>query len=65
MLKLHADADLVFRYKPMDKTLKDYIERIKRLDESKTSPVPNSNQYPVYPEQKGEEDKPLNPYGQH
>lgn len=25
----------------------------------------NPNQYPVYPEPKGEEDRPLNPYGQH
>jgi len=25
----------------------------------------NKDQYPVYPEQQGEEDRPLNPYGQH
>jgi len=25
----------------------------------------NKDQYPVYPEQQDEEDRPLNPYGQH
>jgi len=25
----------------------------------------NDNQYPVYPTPQGEEDRPLNPYGQH
>jgi hypothetical protein len=51
----------------MDKTLKDYIDRTnKRLEEEKKKPfAPNPSQYPVLPEQKGEEDKPQNPYGQH
>lgn len=51
----------------MDKTLKDYIDRTnKRLEEEKnTPPTPNPNQYPLFPENKNEEDKPQNPYGQH
>ncbi len=51
----------------MDKTLKDYIDRTnKRLEEErKVPPTPNPNQYPVYPEQKDEEDRNRNPYGQH
>jgi hypothetical protein len=51
----------------MDKTLKDYIERTnKRLEEERKIPlVPNPNQYLIYPEQKEEEDKKINPYGQH
>lgn len=51
----------------MDKTLKDYIDRTnKRLEEERKSPlIPNSNQYPVYPEQKEDEDRKINPYGQH
>ena len=50
----------------MDKTLKDYIDRTqKRINEDRVKPLdPNPNQYPVYPENK-EEDKPINPYGQH
>ncbi len=51
----------------MDRTLKDYIERTtKRLEEEKQTPLnPNPNQYPVFPEQKDEEDHPQNPYSQH
>lgn len=51
----------------MDKTLKDYIERTqKKMEEDKSQPMtPNPNQYPVFPENKNEEDKPQNPYGQH
>ena len=51
----------------MDKTLKEYIDRtMKRIVENNKIPMtPNSNQYPVMPEQKKEEDKPSNPYGQH
>lgn len=51
----------------MDKTLKDYIDRAqKRMEDEKTNPPkPNPNQYTVLPEQQGEEDKPINPYGQH
>ncbi len=51
----------------MDKTLKDYIDRTqKRITEDNSKPLnPNPNQYPVLPEQKNEEDKPQNPYGQH
>lgn len=51
----------------MDKTLKEYIDRtMKRIIENNKVPMTsNIDQYPVTPEQKGEEDKPLNPYGQH
>lgn len=51
----------------MDKTLKDYIDRAqKRIEEDKSQPlVPNPNQYIIIPENKDEEDKPQNPYGQH
>ena len=51
----------------MDKTLKEYIDRtMKRIVENNKKPMaPNPNQYPILPEQKNEEDKPLNPYGQH
>ncbi len=51
----------------MDKTLKDYIDRTqRRLDEDKNKPMsPNPNQYPVLPEQQGEEDKNRNQFGQH
>ena len=49
----------------MDKTLKDYIDRTnKRLEEERKNPL-TPNQYPVYPEQKDEEDRKINPYGQH
>lgn len=56
----------VFQF-DMDKTLKDYIERTrKQLEEDKDQPMtPNPNQYPLFPENKNEEDKPQNPYGQH
>ena len=66
MLKVPVAADLVFRY-DMDKILKDYIDRTqKRIREDQNKPLaPNPNQYPVLPEQQGEEDKPQNPYGQH
>lgn len=59
-------ADQVFLF-DMDKTLKDYIDRTnKRLEEEKNKPLtPNPSQYPVLPEQHGEEDKPQNPFGQH
>lgn len=62
------DADQVFRYNAMDKTLKDYIERTqKRMEEDKSQPMtPNPNQYPVYPEKKNNDsDEKINPYGQH
>lgn len=51
----------------MDKTLKDYIDRTnKRLKEEKDIPLqPNPNQFPILPEQKDEEDRNRNPYGQH
>jgi hypothetical protein len=52
----------------MDKTLKDYIERTnKRIEEERKTPlVPNSNQYPVYPESQNQDsDEKINPYGQH
>jgi hypothetical protein len=51
----------------MDKTLKEYIERArKEIEEDRKRPIPPSpNLYPVYPESKGEEDKPINSYGQH
>jgi hypothetical protein len=51
----------------MDKTLKEYIDRtMKKIEEERLRPVePNPNQYLIYPEQKDEEDRPLNPYGQH
>ena len=32
---------------------------------NRRKPCMNPDNYPVYPEQKGEEDRPLNPYGQH
>lgn len=59
--------DQAFQYDAMDKTLKDYIDRTnKRLEEENKKPfAPHPSQYPVLPEQKGEEDKPQNPYGQH
>ncbi len=60
-------ADQVFQFNTMDKTLKDYIDRTqKRIAEDNSKPLdPNPNQYPLLPEQKNEEDKPQNPYGQH
>ncbi len=67
MHKLPAVVVQVFLYNAMDKTLKDYIERAqKQIDEDRKKPItPNPNQYPVFPERKGEEDNPQNPYGQH
>lgn len=66
MLRLLADADRVFQY-DMDRTLKDYIDRTqKRIKEEKDTPLdPNPNQYIIKPENKNEEDKTQNPYGQH
>lgn len=51
----------------MFKTLKDYIDHTNKiLEEEKSVPLThNPNQYLVYPEQKDEEDKKINPYGQH
>lgn len=59
--------DQAFQYNTMDKTLKDYIDRTnKRLKEEKDIPLqPNPNQFPILPEQKDEEDRNRNPYGQH
>lgn len=67
MHKLHAAVGLVSQFNIMDKTLKDYINRTRRkLEEDKDKPMtPNPNQYLVYPKQEKEEDKPINPYGQH
>ncbi len=67
MLRQPVVADQVFQFNTMDKTLKDYIDRTqKRIKEENSKPLePNPNQYPIFPEQKGEEDKPLNSYGQH
>ncbi len=67
MLKPLAAVDRVFRYNVMDKVLKDYIDRAqKKIKEDQKEPLkPNPNQYPVLPENKNEEDKPINPYGQH
>ena len=66
MLKPLADVDPVFQCK-MDKTLKDYIERTqKRMEEDNNKPmIPNPIQYIIIPENKQDEDKPQNPYGQH
>ncbi len=49
----------------MDKTLKDYIDRTNKLLEEERKPSPLPNQYLIYPEQKDDEDKKINPYGQH
>ncbi len=51
----------------MDKTLKEYIERTKeKIDEYNKVPLtPNPNQYLIYPENKPDEEKSTNPYGQH
>lgn len=61
-----AAVVLVFRY-DMDKTLKDYIERAqKKIKEDNSLPLDtNPNQYPVKPENKENEDRNQNPYGQH
>lgn len=66
MHRLHADVVQVFQ-SDMDKTLKEYIERArKEIEEDRKRPIPpNPNLYPVYPESTGEEDKPINSYGQH
>ncbi len=49
------------------KTLKEYIdsERKRMNNDDAKSLSYKSEQYLVYPEQQGEEDKPINPYGQH
>ncbi len=59
-----AAAVQVSRYNIMDKTLADYIARtMAKLELEKQQPVENKeNQYPVYPESQGEEDRPINPY---
>lgn len=51
----------------MDKTLKEYIDRTtkKIVEDNKIPMTPNPNQYIVVPDNKKEEDKPQNPYGQH
>jgi hypothetical protein len=59
----------------MDKTLSDYIKRMKNLEKKQTVAVnrnvwnepelANQDIYNVYPEQKNDEDKKINPYGQH
>jgi len=60
-----ADADQVFQYNIMDKTLADYISRaMAKLELEKQKPAENNdNQYPVYPEDDGY-DTPKNPYSQ-
>lgn len=60
-------VDQVFQCNIMDKTLKDYIDRAqKKIEEDRKIPLKeNSNQYLVYPEVKEDEEKPVNPYGQH
>lgn len=48
----------------LDKTLADYIKRAQeelKKQEEKSS----DEKYRVFPEQQGEEDRPLNPYGEH
>ncbi len=49
----------------MDKTLEDYIKRMKELEAKRLKKEDNTekNQYPVYPEDQGE-DRPQNPYSQ-
>lgn len=63
MRRQPAAADQVFRCNAMDKTLKDYIERVQK--QNNNQPLPKDNTYPVIPEQKQEEDTNKNPYGQH
>ena len=48
----------------MDKTLADYIRRVQGIDQEQpiSEPVPNPNDYKVYPEVKGDEDHKRNPY---
>ena len=48
----------------MDKTLKDYIDRVTKdleKDKKETPPVNEHNDYEVYPEDDGT-DRPRNPY---
>ena len=65
MLNQPADADQVFQYNIMDKTLADYISRaMAKLELEKQKPAENNqNQYPVYPEDDGY-DTTKNPYSQ-
>ncbi len=59
----------------MDKTLADYIKRMQDLEKKQTIAVNRNvwndpeiakqDVYNVYPEQNNEEDKKINPYGQH
>jgi hypothetical protein len=50
----------------MDKTLADYINRMKALEENKHINEPVSNQYQVIPEPKTiDSDEKINPYSQH
>ncbi len=59
----------------MDKTLADYIKRMQDLEKKQTiavnrnvwndSELAKQDVYNVYPEQNNEEDKKINPYGQH
>lgn len=58
-------ADQVFRYNAMDKTLRDYIDRVQKQNNKDNKPTPKDETYPVIPEQKQEEDVNKNPYGQH
>lgn len=62
MLRLHAGVAQVFQFNIMDKTLKDYIERAQKQIEEERKSSNKPNDYPLYPEQQGEEDRPRNPY---
>lgn len=75
MRKLVAVVDQVSRCKIMDKTLADYINRIKdrerqRIAENRNvwndPELASQDIYNVYPEKQSEDsDEKINPYGQH
>jgi hypothetical protein len=41
------------------------MQNVPSVENQTTDPNPNPNDYPVYPEQEGEWDRPINPYGPH
>jgi hypothetical protein len=52
----------------MFKTLEEYIKHVEQAIQRENKPEPSldnsKDQYPVYPESRGEEDRPQNPYSQ-
>ncbi len=76
MHKQPVDADQVFQFNIMDKTLADYIKRMQDLEKKQTVAVNRNvwndpelakkDVYNVYPEpQSQDSDEKINPHGQH